>query len=121
MMRRVFSVGAGLGLILASAGMVWASSESHSANVYLDGPTTLAGKVLPAGDYRLEWKGDQPKVDVTVERNDRTVAVAQAKLEERAKPAKVESVLTRRTKSGASIVEEVRLRGKKTALVFPQS
>jgi hypothetical protein len=119
MMRRVFSVGAGL--VLASAGLVWASSDSHSVSVSLDEPVTLAGKALPAGDYHFKWQGDQPKVDVTVESHDKTVLVAHAKLEERAMPARSESVLTRKTKSGASVLEELRLQGQKTALVFPQS
>lgn len=119
MMHRVFSVGAGL--VLASAGLVWASSESHSVKVNLDEPVTLAGKALPAGDYRFEWQGDEPKFDVTVERDDKTVVVAHAQLERRPVEAQSQSVVTRRTKSGASIMEELRLRGQKTALVFPVS
>jgi hypothetical protein len=119
MMRRVFSVGAGL--ILASTGMVWASSESHSVRVSLDDPVTLAGTALPAGNYRFEWRGDQPKVDVTVEHNDKTVVVAHAKLEERADRSQSQEVVTRRTKSGAANFVELRLRGQNTALVFPQS
>jgi hypothetical protein len=119
MMRRLFSVGAGL--VLASAGMVWASSSSHSVEVRLAEPATLNGKTLAPGDYRFQWTGEMPKVDVKVESGDETVTVAQATVEKRADEAPDRAVVTRETKSGKRVIEEVRVGSKKIALVFPRS
>jgi hypothetical protein len=115
MMRGVLSLAAAA--VLVSAGGAWASSETHSTTVTLDSPVRVSGKTLPAGDYRFEWSGGKPAVNVTVENHGQTVAVAKAEIEQRPTRASNESVVTRRTADG-QILEELRLRGQKTALVF---
>jgi len=80
------------------------------------------GTTIPAGSYSLSWAGDDTQaVKVTIEQRGRVVANAQAKVEELAKAAREDQVITRTSKSGPATLEEVRQRGRKTTLVFPAS
>jgi hypothetical protein len=103
-----------------AAGAAWAAT-SHSVDVTLTSATTVNGKVIPAGDYRFSWTGDTNKVDVTIEHQNEVVAQAPATVKERPKASRQEEVIARTTKSGSQVLEELRLRGEKTALVFSAS
>ncbi len=118
MVRRVaLFVAAGA---LAAGGAAWAG-PSHSVAVKLEQPTVVNGQKLPAGNYELSWTGDSSPVNVEIERGSKVVAKVDAKVEQLAEPSPNEELITRATKDGSRALEEVRLAGKKTALVFPVS
>jgi hypothetical protein len=121
MFRRLLPVvGAGA---LAAAGAAWAvASESHSVEVSLTEPTTVCGKAVPAGDYHFSWTEEgADTVGVTVERGRKVVTEVRAKVKERAEASPNEAVVVKAATPGTQILEEVRLRGDKTVLVFPAS
>jgi hypothetical protein len=125
MYRRLFPVVAAAALAVAGAGVA-AASDSHSVSVTLTEPTTVSGKVLPAGRYHISWvEGSQEAegnpVDVTVKRNRKVVAEVEAQVNERAKAPAHEEVVLRAAKAGTQVLEEVRLRGDKDVLVFSAS
>jgi hypothetical protein len=105
---------------LVLGGAAWsAASSSHSIGVTLAEATTVSGTVLPAGHYRFSWMGDTNEVNVTIKnRDDAVVAKTQAKLEQRSQKVPSEEVVTRTAKNGAHVLEQVRLGGKETTLVF---
>lgn len=117
-MKNLVSALAAAALVLGGA--AWsAASSSHSIRVTLAQATTVSGTVLPAGHYRFSWMGDTNQVKVTIKnRDDAVVARTQAKLEQRSQKASSEEVITRTVKNGAPVLEQVRLGGKTTALVF---
>jgi hypothetical protein len=106
---------------LAAAGGAWAGTGSHSVDVKLEKPTIVSGQKLPPGDYQLSWTGDSSPVEVAIERGSKTVAKVDAKVEQLAQPSPNKELITRAAKDGSRALEEVRLGGKKTALVFPVS
>jgi tetraacyldisaccharide-1-P 4'-kinase len=118
MNSRFLSVLAAATLVLGGA--AWsAASSSHSVGVTLAEATTVSGTVLPAGHYRFSWMGDSNQVNVVVKNeDDNVVAKTQAKLEQRSQRAPSQEVITRTAKSGGHVLEQVRLGGRKTALVF---
>lgn len=109
-----------VGIALASMGTICAAGESHSVNVSLDEPATLAGKTLRPGDYKLSWTGDTPTVEVTVQEGSKKVVETQATIEKMAKRADQESLLLKHTKTGQAVLEEVHPRGDQ-AIVFSHS
>jgi hypothetical protein len=121
MTNRLFLFLAASTLVAGSAG--WAlAAGSHSMDMRLSSATLVSGTKIPAGDYSLSWTGnDTPTVNVTIEQRGHVVASAQAKLEERDKAAQQDEIITRKPKSGPARLEEVRLHGEKTALVFSAS
>jgi hypothetical protein len=104
-----------------AAGAAWASSsDSHSVDVKLHSATKVAGKTLSPGDYRFAWLGSADKVDVTISRDHKVVARAQAQLKQRPK-SEYQEVISKSPQPGTHVLEEVRLGGQTTALVFSAS
>jgi hypothetical protein len=103
-------------------GAAWASEAgTHSVDVTLTSPTTINGTVVQPGDYVFSWMGDTNKVNVNVERDHKVVAKAQARVVERKRSSDQEEVISRTMDNGAQVLEELRLRGQDTALVFKAS
>jgi len=107
-----------VGFVAAGAGSARADDQSHSVQVPLDSAVMLAGQTLPAGEYTFSWMGSGPQVDVAIKRGGKVIEEAKARLVEESARSEQESILTRRQTSGASVLEEVRLGGERTALVF---
>jgi hypothetical protein len=105
-------------LVLVGAGMAWAGTESHSVKVTLDSAVMLGGQTLPAGNYTFSWMGNGPQVNVAVKEHGRVIEQTKAQIVEKARRAASESLLTRTEKKGAPYLEEVRLRGERTAIDF---
>jgi hypothetical protein len=109
-----------VGIALASMGTICSAGESHSVNMSLDEPATLAGKTLRPGDYKLSWTGETPTVEVTVEDGNKKLVEAPATIKKAATRADQQSLLLRRTKGGEAVLEEVRPRGDEV-IVFSHS
>jgi hypothetical protein len=115
---RFFSVLAAAAMLVAGGAAWSAAASSHSVGVTLAEATTVSGTVLPAGHYRFSWMGDGNQVNVIIKKDDNVVARTEARLEQRSQRAPSEEVITRTVKSGAQVLEQVRLGGKTTTLVF---
>jgi hypothetical protein len=104
---------------LVAAGAAWSSAASvHSVTVTLSQATSVSGTVLPAGDYHFSWTGDTDQVKVTIKNGQNVMVKADARLQERSQRAGSQEVITRTAKNGPCVLEQLRLRGRKTALVF---
>jgi hypothetical protein len=107
--------------LLAAGASSAVDSGSHSAEVKLDTATTVSGKLLSPGDYRFSWSEATNKVDVTIEKGHEVVAKAEASVKELPQPPSEKEVISRTTKTGSRVLEQLRLRGDTTALVFSGS
>jgi hypothetical protein len=110
-------VSAAAALVLVGVGAAWAGGNSHSVKVSLDSPTMVAGKTLAAGHYTFAWQGNGPEVNVTVKRDGRTIDQTQARIVNEGRRSRYQERVVRQ-ESGTRVLEEVRFRGKTTALVF---
>jgi len=120
MTNRLFLFLAASTLVVGSAGWA-AAAASHSLDTRLSHATLVNGTTIPAGDYSFSWTGDTPTVDVTIKHEGHVVANVQAKREQRDAAARQDEIITRTSKSGPPTLEELRVRGNTTVLVFAAS
>jgi hypothetical protein len=101
----------GAALLLASSAFA-----STKANLELSNTATISGTQLNAGDYKLEWDGAGPNVEVSVMKGKNVLAKVQAKLVDLPAPSAGDSVVLTTGENGSSTVAQVRFNGKKYAL-----
>ncbi len=106
------SVVLGLALLLASS----AFAAATKASLQLSNPVTLNGTTLKAGDYKVEWEGDGPNVEVSFTQGKNVVAKAQAHVVELQTPAANDAAVTLKNNSGPNSLAGLRFQGKKIAL-----
>ena len=105
------SVLMGLALLLASSAFA-----ATKANLTLSHPTTVNGTQLKAGDYKLEWEGSGPEVQVSIVQGKNVVAKVPAKLVENDKNAQNDTAVVKKNDDGTSSLSEARFAGKKFSL-----
>jgi hypothetical protein len=101
----------GAALLLASSAFA-----ATKANLELSSSATISGTTLNAGDYKLEWDGTGPNVEVSVLKGKNVLAKVQGKLVDLDKPAAGDSVVFTTGANGSNTVAAVRFNGKKYAL-----
>lgn len=101
----------GLGLLLASS----AFAETK-ANLHLNNPTVINGTTLKPGDYKLQWEGNGPDVEVSVMQGKNVLAKAPAKVVDLQSPAQNSAAVVTRNNDGTSALSGARFEGKKYAL-----
>jgi len=58
------------------------AGEANKATLKLSQPTTVEGKTLQPGDYKVTWEGSGPTVQVTIQQGKESVATFQAHVSE---------------------------------------
>ena len=101
----------GLALMLASS--AFAASK---ANLTLNSPTSVNGTKLNAGDYKLEWDGSGPNVEVSIVQGKKVVTKVQAKVVDLEKAPINNAALLKQNGDGTTTLAGVRFQGKKYAL-----
>jgi hypothetical protein len=104
-------------LVLASA-LVLASSAfaATKGSLQLSNPVMVNGTKLKAGDYRVEWEGTGPDVEVSILQGKNVVAKTPAHVIDLDRPSANDAAVTRANESGPNTLAGVRFQGKKTAL-----
>lgn len=106
----------GLALFLASS--AFAATKGHLA---LQNPTLVNGTQLKAGDYKLEWEGTGPDVEVSILQGKKVVAKVPAKVVELKTKAMDNSAIVNNNTDGTSSLAGIHFAGRTTALELPQS
>jgi hypothetical protein len=101
----------GLALLLASS--AFASSK---ANLQLSNPVTVNGTKLKPGDYKLQWEGSGPNVELSIMQGSNVLAKVPAHVIALEAPAANDAAVTRKNDSGPNSLAGVRFQGKKFAL-----
>jgi hypothetical protein len=105
------SVVMGLALLLASNAFA-----ATKASLTLQSPATINGTQLKAGDYKLEWDGSGPTVEVSIMKGKTVVAKVQAKVVDLNTVAQNSAAVVQRNADGSSTLTGARFEGKKIAL-----
>ena len=100
----------GLALLLTSS--AFAASK---ANFTLNSDTSVNGTKLKAGEYKLEWDGSGPNVEVSILKGRKVVAKVPAKLVDLEKASNNDAAVLKQN-GGDSTLAGVRFQGKKYAL-----
>lgn len=107
---------AGLALLLASS--AFAATKGHLA---LQSPTLVNGTQLKAGEYKLEWDGTGPDVEVSFMQGKKVLAKVPAKLVELKTASQNDSAVVNHNNDGTTSLSEVHFAGKSAALELSQS
>lgn len=106
----------GLGLLVASS--AFAASKG---TLTLLNPASVNGTELKAGDYRLEWDGSGPNVELSILQGKKVVAKVPAKVVDLSTPAQNNAAVLERKDNGSATLSGARFAGKKFALQVEQS
>jgi len=106
----------GLALLLASSAFAATKGE-----LQLQSPATVNGTKLKPGDYKLQWDGTGPNVEVSIMKGKNVLAKVQAKLVDLSSPAQNNAAVVKNNDDGTSSLAGVRFEGKKFALDLSES
>ena len=106
----------GLALLLASSAFA-----TTKASLTLQNPTTINGAKLKAGEYKLQWDGSGPNVEVSIMQGKTVLAKVSAKIVDLNSAAKNNAALVTRHDDGTSTLAGARFEGKKFALELGES
>jgi len=106
----------GLALLLASSAFA-----ATKANLVLNNPTTLNGTKLKAGEYKLEWDGSGPNVEVSVLQGKKVIAKVPAKVVDLSTPSQNNAAVVTTNSDGSTSLAGVRFQGKKFAIDLGES
>jgi hypothetical protein len=106
----------GVALLLASS--AFASSK---ASLQLSAPAVINGTTLQPGEYKVEWDGTGPNVEVSFLKGKNVVAKASGKVVDLASPAPGNTVILSKGDNGSDTIAAVRFEGKKFSLAFGSS
>jgi len=107
------SKGLVLGLALTLASSAFAVSK---ANLILNNPTSINGTKLKAGEYKLEWDGAGPNVEVSILQGKKVVTKVPAKIVDLDKAPVNDAALLKQNGDGTTSLSGARFSGKKFAL-----
>jgi hypothetical protein len=100
----------GLALLLASSAFA-----ATKGSLQLMDPVTVNGTTLKPGDYKVQWEGTGPNVELSILRGKNVMAKVPAHVVELQTPAFNDAAVTR-VDGGQKTLAGVRFAGKKTAL-----
>ncbi len=96
------------------------AGNGNKGNLRLVEKTTLEGKQLNAGDYKIEWEGTGPNVQVNILQGKQTVATAPAHLVEQPKANPSDAYTSSAEADGTRSLTVIYISGKKFSLNFDQ-
>jgi len=102
-----------LGLALMLASSAFAATK---ANLQLSHTVTVNGTTLKAGDYKVQWEGDGPNVELSILQGKNLVAKAPAHVVELGTPAADDAAVIRKNDSGPNSLAGIRFQGKRLSL-----
>lgn len=105
--------------LLCAAGAV--AAGVNKANLNLTDKVTVAGKTLNAGNYKVEWSGDGPNVQVTLLRGKETVATFPAQVTEGATQNSDSAYGAVQGPDGSRSLTSIYVGGKRTILQLGQN
>ncbi len=105
-------------LVLGLAMLLLASTAfaANKATLQLSNPTMVNGTTLKPGDYKIQWEGAGPNVELNILQGKKVVATVPAHVVELQTPANNDAAVTHQNASGPNSLAGVRFQGKKTAL-----
>jgi hypothetical protein len=102
-----------LGLALMLASSAFAATK---ASLQLNNPVLVNGTKLKPGDYKLQWEGSGPDVELSILQGKNVLAKVPAHVVDLPTPAANDAAVTQQNASGPSSLKGLRFAGKKFSL-----
>jgi hypothetical protein len=106
----------GVALLLASSAFA-----ATKANLQLSNPVTVNGTTLKAGDYKVQWDGTGPNVELSIIQGKNVVTKVPAHVVDLPSPSASDAAVTKKQDSGPNSLASIRFQGKKFALDLDQA
>lgn len=117
-MSRISVLVFGTALLFSSAVL---AGETNKGTLKLDDKVVVDGKPLDPGNYRVEWDGSGPAVQVKLLQGKQTVATLPAHLVEQANANSQNAYSTTREPDGSRSLTTIYVSGKRFALQLGQT
>lgn len=109
-MNRSKSVFLGLALLLATSAFA-----ANKGSLQVQEPINVNGTKLAPGDYKLEWDGSGPSVELSILQGKKVVTKVPAHMIDLGKASPSDAAVVKNNDDGSKSLSEVRLNGKKFA------
>jgi hypothetical protein len=106
----------GLALLLASSAFAATKQSLTLLNA-----ATVNGTQLKAGDYKLEWDGSGPNVELSIMQGKTVLAKVPAKVVDLTSAARDNAAVVNKSDNGSSTLAGARFAGKKFAIEIGDS
>ena len=101
----------GVALLLASSAFA-----ATKASLTLRQPTNVNGTTLSPGEYKVEWDGAGPQVQVNILQGKKVIATVPAKLVDVSSPYDNDAAVVKKNGDGSASLSEARFQGKRFKL-----
>ena len=106
----------GLAVLLATSAFA-----ANKGSLQVQEPISVNGQQLAPGDYKVQWDGSGPNVELSILHGKKVVAKAPAHMVDLPAPSPSDAAVTLKQDSGPNSLAGIRFQGKKYALDFTQS
>lgn len=96
-----------------------ARDNSHSVDIF--DVVQIGGAQLKPGNYKVEWQGAGPAIQVSFQLNGKTVVTVPATLKTNDAEVTRDAIMTEATNADTSMLKEIDFGHQKQALVFDQN
>ena len=101
----------GLALLLATS-----EFAANKGSLTVQEPMTVNGTQLKPGDYKVEWDGKGPSVEMSITQGKKVIAKVPAHVVTLEEPSQSDAAVVKKNDDGSKSLSEVRLSGKKFSL-----
>jgi hypothetical protein len=101
----------GLALLLATSAFA-----ANKGSLSVQEPVTVNGTRLAKGEYKVQWDGNGPSVELSITQGKKVVAKVPARIVNLDQPSQSDAAVVKNNGDGTKSLSEVRLSGKKFAL-----
>jgi hypothetical protein len=100
----------GLALLLATSAFA-----INKGSLSIQEPVTVNGTKIAPGDYKVQWEGTGPNVELSITQGKKVVAKVPAHMVDLGAPSPSDAAVVKNNGDGVKSLSEVRLGGKKFA------
>jgi hypothetical protein len=100
---------------------VGASARNNAHSVQIFDVVQIGSTQLKPGDYKVEWQGTGPAVQVSFQQSGKTVVTVPATLKTNDDQVTQDAIMTEATSAGTTELKEIDFGRQKEALVFDQN
>ena len=110
--------------ILTTSGLLFPAgvlARDSAHKVEISSAVQIGSTHLKPGNYKVEWQGTGPVVQVSFQQNGKTVATLPATLKTNDDEARQDAVMTEGTSADATTLKEIDFGHQRESLVFDQT
>jgi hypothetical protein len=101
--------------------LVALAADKNQGTISLGSPAQIGSQQIKAGDYKVEWEGSGPSVQVRILRGSKVVATSTASLVELNTPPPTNQVVMTVQDNGSRSVQQIDIVKRRISLVFGDS